>query len=64
MKRLTGALYGIFMEPVLDRICRWKGRIEKDYFRFCRNGCKTCYKWRCAVRSEQEGSPYRKFRKK
>lgn len=64
MKRLAGALYGIFLEPVLDRICRWKGRIEKDFFRYCMNGCKNCYKWRCAVRSEREGSPYRKFRKK
>ncbi len=64
MKRLAGALYGIFLEPALDRICRWKSRIEKDYFRFCRNGCKNCYKWRCAVRREREGSPYRKFRKK
>ena len=63
-KRVIGAVYGIFLEPVLDRIAKWKYRFEKDYLRYCRTGCKDCYKWNGYCRSQREATPYKKFRKK
>lgn len=63
-KRIIGALYGIFMEPILDKICNWKKRFEKEYLNYCRTGCKECYKWNGYCRSTREGTPYKKFRRK
>lgn len=61
-KRIIGALYGIFLFPILERIMNWKTGFEKDYLRYCRSGCAECYRWRCAARSQKQGTPYRKFR--
>lgn len=63
-KRIIGALYGIFLEPVLDKIHDWQSRFEKEYLNYCRTGCKDCYKWNGYCRSEKEGTPYKKFRRK
>lgn len=43
-KRIIGALYGIFLEPVLDRVHNWRYRFEHEYLNYCRSGCKDCYK--------------------
>ncbi|MDE7203196.1 MAG: hypothetical protein K2N34_01620 [Lachnospiraceae bacterium] len=64
MKRLIGALYGILLEKPLNSLYNWKCRFEKEYLRYCRTGCKDCYKWNAYCRSENEGTPYKKFRKK
>lgn len=64
MKRIIGALYGIFLEPILDKINNWKIWIEKDYLRYCRTGCRDCYKWNGYCRSPIEGTPYKKIRRK
>lgn len=63
-KRIIGAFYGIFMENLLDKIVNWKIRFERDYLGYCRNGCKECYMWNGYCRSEREGTPYKKFRRK
>lgn len=63
-KRVIGALYGIFLEPALDRLANWKQRVEKDYLGYCRRGCAECYKWNGYCRSERAGTPYKKFRRK
>lgn len=63
-KRIIGALYGIILEPILNRMNRWKGKLEKEYLGYCRKGCKECYKWKGYCRSEKEGTPYNKFRRK
>ena len=64
MKRFIGAVYGIFLENFLNRIHSWQKRFEKDYLGYCRNGCKQCYKWYGYCRSQREGTPYKKFRRK
>ena len=63
MKRIIGALYGIFLETPLDRLHNWKCAFEKEYLRYCRTGCKDCYKWNGYCRSKREGTPYKKFRR-
>lgn len=64
MKKIIGALYGIFLETPLDRLHNWKCVFEKEYLRYCRTGCKDCYKWNGYCRSKREGTPYKKFRRK
>lgn len=63
-KRFLGAVYGIFIEPILDRLHNWQSRVENEYFHYCRTGCKDCYKWNGYCRSEKDGTPYKKFRRK
>lgn len=63
-KRIIGALYGIFLEGILFKINNWQYKFEKEYLMYCRTGCKDCYKWNGYCRSEREGTPYKKFRKK
>lgn len=40
IKRIIGALYGIFLEGPLDRLHNWQKRFEKEYLNYCRTGCK------------------------
>ena len=63
MKRVFGALYGIFLEPTLDKILYWKLNFEKERLGYCKNGCGKCYRWKCPVRSKKQGTPYKKFRR-
>ena len=64
IKRIIGALYGIFLEEPLDRLHNWQKRFEKEYLNYCRTGCKNCYKWNGYCRSQASGTPYKKFRRK
>lgn len=64
IKRVIGALYGIFLEEPLDRLHNWQRRFEKEYLNYCRTGCRDCYKWNGYYRSRKEGTPYKKFRRK
>ena len=52
IKRIIGALYGIFLEEPLDRLHNWQKRFEKEYLNYCRTGCKNCYKWNGYCRSQ------------
>lgn len=63
-KRIIGTLYGIILEPVLDRVYNWKSRFEHEYLNYCRTGCKDCYKWNGYCRSTRGETPYKKFRRK
>lgn len=63
-KKVIGGLYGIFLESLLRKANNWRIKFEKEYLCYCRNGCKQCYKWNCYCRSEKEGTPYKKFRRK
>lgn len=62
MKRVIGALYGIFLEPVLDLIENRRKRFENEYLGYCQHGCENCYKWKGYCRNG--GTPYKKFRRK
>jgi hypothetical protein len=61
-KRLIGAIYGIFIEKPLRKLCNWKKDFEKEYLGYCKNGCVNCYKWNGICRDKREGTPYKKFR--
>lgn len=64
IKRIVGALYGIFLEKPLNSLHNWQKRFEKEYLNYCRTGCENCYKWNGYCRSKESGTPYKKFRRK
>ena len=60
IKRVIGALYGIFLEEPLSSLHNWQCRFEKEYLNYCRTGCRDCYKWNgyCRSRKEVPGSSW------